>query len=232
MSDLHYRSDLFPGSRLAAVLDALRGFAPDVLLFGGDTVFDAETLAEIPPLLARFAAVAPCRCAVTGNWEQGKVWIPKSEWREIFGSGGVKLLLNDFCRLPWLDLYGGEDPAHGEPAWPAADRWREGTVRIFFTHRPDTAVLAECSGCGFHGAFAGHTHGGQWRLPFFGALCTHSLYGRRFDSGVFFRRGGERWLIVGRGLGEGGRAGRLFCRRELVLAEFDADAAPGKEGGR
>ena len=222
VSDLHYRAERFSAFRLDALLGELRSFAPDLMLIGGDAVSDADTMDEIPPLLARFAALAPACCAVTGNWEQGKAWIPKAEWRAFFRSGGVELLLNDFFRLPWLDLFGSEDPARGNPAWPAGDGWRENTARVFVSHRPDTSILAEGRGSGFHLAFAGHTHAGQWRLPFFGALCTHSLYGRRFDSGCFESCASGARLIVGRGLGEGSLPGRFRCRRELVLVEFTA----------
>ena len=225
VSDLHYRADRYPAYRIDALLDELRAFAPDLLLFGGDMVRDADTMDEIPPLLARFAALAPACCAVTGNWEQGKSWIPKAEWRAFFRSGGVELLLNDFFRLPWLDLFGSEDPARGDPAWPVGGEWREDTLRAYFAHRPDTAILAEGRGSGFHLAFAGHTHAGQWRLPFLGALCPHSLYGRRFDSGCFESRAAGAHLIVGRGVGEGSVPGRFRCRREAVLVEF---AAPGE----
>ena len=227
VSDLHYRAASFPAQRLDAILKAIGDFSPDLILFGGDTVFDAETLDEIPPLLERFAALAPFRCAVTGNWEQGKTWIPKREWRSIFLDGGVELLLNERFRLPWLDLYGAEDPARGELALPSEEDWEAGKLRIFLTHRPDTAIIAEGRGCVFHLAFTGHTHGGQWRLPLVGALWSHSLYGRRFDSGCFGNRESGARLIVGRGLGEGSLPWRFLCSRELVLAEF---AAPGAGG--
>ena len=223
VSDLHYRADLCPEFRIDALLRELRSFTPDLLLLGGDMIFDTDTLEEIPPLLARFAAAAPVCCAVTGNWEQGKTWISKAEWRAFFRSGGFELLLNDHFRLPWLDLYGSEDPARGNPEWPAETEWRPGTTRVFFTHRPDTVILAEGRGSGFHLAFAGHTHAGQWRLPLVGALCTHSLYGRRFDSGCFESRASGTYLIVGRGVGEGTMLGRFRCRREAVLVEFVAD---------
>ena len=223
LSDLHYRADRCPEFRIEALLDELRAFSPDLLLLGGDLIFDADTMEEIPPLLARFAALAPGCCAVTGNWEQGKTWITKAEWRAFFRSGGVELLLNDFFRLPWLDLYGSEDPARGDPAWPAGDGWRADALRVFLTHRPDTAILAEGRGSGFDLAFAGHTHAGQWRLPLVGAICTHSLYGRRFDSGCFESPASGARLIVGRGVGEGTFLGRFRCRREAVLVEFTAD---------
>jgi predicted MPP superfamily phosphohydrolase len=67
----------------------------------------------------------------------------------------------------------------------------------------------------------GHTHGGQLRLPFYGAITTSSMYGKRYASGLF-EEGGTT-MYISRGLGfEGGgmpRA-RFLCRPEIVSIEL------------
>lgn len=68
---------------------------------------------------------------------------------------------------------------------------------------------------------AGHTHGGQVRLPFIGPLLTFSGVPRDWAAGVTQLEGG-RTLIVSRGTGmERGRAPRLRfnCRPELVIVD-------------
>lgn len=65
---------------------------------------------------------------------------------------------------------------------------------------------------------AGHTHGGQIRLPFFGALVTSSEYGKRYEMGLY--REGETHLYVARGLGMEGKGApraRFLCPPEIVL---------------
>jgi predicted MPP superfamily phosphohydrolase len=69
---------------------------------------------------------------------------------------------------------------------------------------------------------SGHTHGGQVRVPGFGALVTGSLYGKRFEAGRI--QVGSMILYVTRGLGLEGAAAprlRLFCRPEMVLWEIN-----------
>ena len=46
---------------------------------------------------------------------------------------------------------------------------------------------------------AGHTHGGQLRLPVFGALVTASSFGKRYEMGAY--REGRTVLYVSRGIG-------------------------------
>ena len=65
---------------------------------------------------------------------------------------------------------------------------------------------------------AGHTHGGQIRLPFYGAIVTASMYGKRYEAG--FYEEGRTTLYVNRGLGfEGGYAPRIrfFCPPEITV---------------
>lgn len=45
----------------------------------------------------------------------------------------------------------------------------------------------------------GHTHGGQIRLPFFGALITSSDLGKRYEAGRYQQN--NTTLYVSRGLG-------------------------------
>ena len=69
---------------------------------------------------------------------------------------------------------------------------------------------------------AGHTHGGQVQVPWFGPIMTLSLVPRRWASGTT-RLDGGRTLIVSRGIGmERGFAPRLrfFCRPQLVIVDL------------
>jgi uncharacterized protein len=92
----------------------------------------------------------------------------------------------------------------------------EKLVNILLYHSPDLAPNA--------GQFAvdlqlsGHTHGGQVRVPLFGALFTGSLYGRLFQAGRYLVN--NMTLYISRGLGlEGASAPRVrfFCRPEIIL---------------
>jgi predicted MPP superfamily phosphohydrolase len=68
---------------------------------------------------------------------------------------------------------------------------------------------------------AGHTHGGQVRLPFIGPLVTFSRVPRAWAAGLT-RLSEDRTLIVSRGVGmERMDAPRLrfLCRPEIVVID-------------
>ena len=91
---------------------------------------------------------------------------------------------------------------------------------LFLYHTPDAILEAAETGrvdlyC------AGHTHGGQVALPFYGALVTLSKFGKKYESGL--HREGRTWLYVTRGIGmEGDPAPRVryFARTEVTVIEL------------
>ncbi|MBW4496498.1 MAG: metallophosphoesterase [Oscillatoria princeps RMCB-10] len=88
---------------------------------------------------------------------------------------------------------------------------------IALGHRPDFAL----SDIRADLLVAGHTHGGQVRLPFIGPIITFSKVPRQWAAGVT-KLPGNRTLVVSRGIGmERGNAPRLrfLCRPELVVIE-------------
>lgn len=87
---------------------------------------------------------------------------------------------------------------------------------ILLYHSPDIAPALASSGINLQ--LSGHTHGGQVRLPLFGALMTGSLYGRALQSGRYTL--GKLTLYITRGLGlEGAGAPRIrfLCPPEVTI---------------
>jgi len=66
----------------------------------------------------------------------------------------------------------------------------------------------------------GHTHGGQVRIPLFGAVKTSSRFRKRFERGLYRHRKTGTWMFVSSGVGVTGIAMRLFCPPEALIIEF------------
>lgn len=89
-------------------------------------------------------------------------------------------------------------------------------LKILLYHTPDLALQAAAK---FDFYFAGHTHGGQIALPFYGAVLTSSIFGRKYASGLFDIGNGSQ-MYVNRGLGfEGGNTprARFLARPEISV---------------
>ncbi len=90
-------------------------------------------------------------------------------------------------------------------------------LRLGLTHSPEPRVLDEFAGDGYDLVLAGHTHGGQLRLPGYGAIVTNCGIDRSRARGAS-RWGAHMWLHVSAGLGTSPTAPvRFACPPEASL---------------
>jgi len=188
------------------------------LLFGGDLCRHltdlSGALAALGQLRARRGAFA-----IPGNRERAHSWLPPNFWPTRFAQAGFRFLLNEAVDLGPLALAGLDDPRHGQPDPTVLEPWQNaGKPLLTLWHSPDGPAGADGQFLGDL-VLAGHTHGGQIRLPLIGPLYTSSGYGRQFDCGWFERTDGTR-LCVTTGCGETGTdlfRRRLLCPPEIVV---------------
>lgn len=97
----------------------------------------------------------------------------------------------------------------------------EGYLVMSLLHLPRR--LHQLPTAGVHVAFAGHTHGGQIRVPGYGALITDSELPRREASGLIQRNGTT--IHVSRGLSADPKTNfRLFCPPAATIVEIEHGA--------
>jgi predicted MPP superfamily phosphohydrolase len=155
------------------------------------------------------------RTALTGHG-----WRDLSNRRDSLTVAGTTIAFAgvDDPHLEYDDL-----AAVSGPADPAAD------LRMGVTHAPYLRVLDQFAGDGYDAVLAGHTHGGQLRVPFRGALVTNCDLDTARARGLHRHPADEpaAWLHVSAGLGTSPYAPvRFCCRPEATLLTLTAvDAA-------
>ncbi len=171
----------------------------DLLLIGGDT-YDEHT-PSLDVVTATLEKLPGPKIAVLGNhehWSRRK--FPLRQGVKALEDAGVHVLVDDWTQVGGLKIHGldwREDP-RSYPAVADAD--------VVLVHSPDAFQTAQ------RGLYlAGHTHGGQFCLPFNVAVYTNSHFG--YTWGLYERE--DAAMYVTRGFGE--MLPRLFCRREVVL---------------
>lgn len=121
---------------------------------------------------------------------------------DIVGLADPHLGLDDASRIDWTP-----------PASPVA-------LRLGIVHAPYLRALDVFDRHGFHLALAGHTHGGQVRLPGVGALVVNCDLPLRQSRGAS-RHGSALHLHVSAGLGQSRYAPiRFACRPEATLLDL------------
>jgi hypothetical protein len=122
----------------------------------------------------------------------------------------------DLEGLP-VELLGLDDAHIRQHDLRVVPRRAPGRFGFAVMHSPDAAP--EAVACGYPLVVAGHTHGGQVRLPLVGALVTNSHLPRRVVSGLL--RLGDGLVHVSPGLGTSKYAPfRFLCPPEATMLEL------------
>lgn len=201
LSDIHVAGPDMPPERLERIVGDLNRLKPDLILIAGDLVSEkrsathiytpAEVVAPLGGLRAPLGVVV-----APGNHDH---WFRPDALRGELEKRGLRVLQNDAVKLGPLIVGGVDDDYSGHDDVPATlaamDRLGAG-VPLLLTHSPD--VVPDLSRP-VAAVFAGHTHCGQIRFPFAGALTYVSRYGDRFACGDIDDKGQR--VFVGAGLG-------------------------------
>ncbi len=188
---------------------------PDVICLTGDIIDNVNCIPWLPellgPLQARFG-----KFYCLGNHD--KRARDEANLRSVIESTGfkragnrwqeVEIRHNSFYlagnELPWFE--GAESLPDGVELFP----------KVVLSHSPDQYFWAQSKAVDL--MLAGHTHGGQIRLPFIGPIVTSSRHGVRFASGTFVNNG--TIMHVSRGLSADDPI-RWNCPPELAIIKVN-----------
>lgn len=206
LTDLHTLGLGRPERRL---LDLLAAEKPDLIVITGDVTNNDGRIEDSRALLERLHAPLGV-WMVRGNWE---LWRPAENAGEFFRSLGIHYLLNENAQLPdGLWLVGLDDPRAGQPD---PERARAGVpagaYTITLVHAP---VIFDELVTHTNLVLAGHTHGGQVRLPFLPPLWLPGGTGDYVQG--WYAKAGTR-MYVSRGIGMSVLPVRFLCRPELTI---------------
>jgi predicted MPP superfamily phosphohydrolase len=205
-TDLHHKGDR---SYLLSIVDKINALSPDFVCFTGDLIEDGMHLPEALELLRKIKSPI---YGVPGNHDY---WakVEFGSIGECFASNGGAFMLDE--RVPTKDgkfmIVGASSISfRGEPKGPVA-----GTKSILLMHYP--AWVNKLAGRSYDLILAGHSHGGQIRIPFYGPIFVP--FGvEQYDMGWFETNSGP--LYVNPGLGWFPVPIRFNCRPELTVFEI------------
>lgn len=203
------------------VFDRIAARRPDLILFLGDylQVGGDDFRRERESLRAQIARLSPPlgMFAVSGDVDQGGA-------NAVFAGTPVQVIDDRHVELPDLPLR-IEGLGRMRSRAPFLDgavvrRLRDERYTIVVGHAPDYMLSVVRDGLAVDALLlAGHTHGGQVCLPWFGPLMTLSAVPRWLGGGGVFRRG-DAWLCCSRGIGmerDDAPRIRFWCRPQLVF---------------
>jgi predicted MPP superfamily phosphohydrolase len=237
LSDLHLT---VTDSRRVEFLERLATEPVDMVVLTGDMLGEPGGLDPVLACLGRFRP----RLGAVAVLGSNDYWAPRfrspltyflgpssrrhrssgrNPWRELVAgleARGWTVLSNRRGRLGDIELAGMDDPhiRRDDPAVAVPPNGQGPRLRVGVVHSPYRHALDAFERNGYPLLLAGHTHGGQVRLPGVGALVTNCDLPRTRVRGL--SRWGESWLHVSAGLGTSKYAPfRFACRPEASLLE-------------
>lgn len=198
---------------------------PDIIVITGD-LFDGkdEDFSLCFDLIKKIVKFAPVYY-VTGNHE--KSIKEYKELKQHLEELGVTVLEDEMVSIEKdgesISLIGIQDlNFHKNKDTKSVINRIQGLMKkdiysILLSHRPER--FEEYISCNVDLVFTGHTHGGQFRIPFIGGIyAPHQGFFPKYDAGIYTKN--NTTMIVNRGLGQSSIPLRFNNNPEIVLVEL------------
>jgi predicted MPP superfamily phosphohydrolase len=210
LTDLHTYG---PGRVEREVLSLVAAERPDLIVITGDLISSIDAYEGCREVLRGLHAPLGV-WVVRGNHE---IWAPVKNERGYFKSEGATLLVNESIEVAegvWIA--GFDDAFAGSPdlARTLANIPQD-AFKVALFHSPEffDRVAGSCDV-----ALAGHTHGGQVRLPLLNPFWLPPSCGRYVDG--WYEQKGSR-MYVSRGIGTSIAPVRFLCRPEIAVITLE-----------
>ncbi len=215
ISDLHNKEF---GSNSKRLLDKVRNEKPNVIVITGDIVDRNRTNIDIALEFVKGAVEIAPVFYVSGNHEYS---ISNNDWNKLMQNmeaSGVILMDNKTIEIGddngfYFVGLGEQNLTDGTLQTLISDLNPE-KLKILLAHEPQNLKLYSQTKVDLF--FAGHAHGGQFRLPFVGGLIApnQGLF-PKYTAGTY--RENQTTMVVSRGLGNSVIPVRIFNRPEIVI---------------
>ena len=218
-SDFHIRPN--QEKRLKKVVKMINEQNPDVVLSVGDFVNGHKEKSTMPiekitnelkNVRSKYGFYT-----VLGNHDW---YIYGERVTKSLEDNGIKVLANNNTYFEWNNkkvyIAGVEDfNTRHALVWKALDGVENPTILL--SHSPDIFPRVKEN---VNLTLSGHLHGGQIRIPLFGAIMAPSGYGDSYSKGKVIVENGKK-MIVTRGIGNSILNIRFCCLPEIVVIEFE-----------
>jgi len=223
LSDFHLKKHDY--KRLSKIVSLVNKQQPDMVFMGGDFAkgHNIKNTMNMDIAAQRLNLINAPLYTVLGNHDW---WSNGEEITSALKRNGITVLENSAVRTivkrRYVDVVGIADlKTRGPNIERALSRTR--MPRIVLTHNPDIYydIMEDVSLI-----LAGHTHGGQFIIPFTPPLFVPSKFGSQFASGLISTTHNK--MIITKGLGTSVFPARFNCKPEIVVVDFVVPGAGNK----
>ena len=210
VSDFHIGKH--DGLRLQKIIRMINLQKPDLVLSGGDYIkgYSDKDSMSVQKIAEELSKIKAPIITVLGNHD---INFDKYSVKKALEENGIIVLDNSCTQYENISVCGVGDKKVNPSQISLALENADG-IKILLSHTPDIYYTVKEK---VDLILAGHVHGGQVRIPFFGALICPSELGTKFACGDFNET--QNRMIVTKGLGTSILNVRFCDIPEIVVIE-------------
>ena len=216
-SDFHIKP--YQNKKLNKIVQMINNENPDIVLSTGDFVAGHT---KYPTLssdnIVKSLSSIKTKYGFYTSLGNHDAWYGINNIKKALQKSNIKILQNENVALKinkkTIYIAGIEDLKTGNPDINKALKHTKNPI-ILLTHTPDVFPKVPKR---VNLTLAGHTHGGQIRLPLFGAIYTASNYREKYIQGYINED--NKKMFVTRGIGMSVLPFRFNCAPEINIIEF------------
>lgn len=205
---------------LEKVVKKINTLNPDIVVFTGDLIDNASKYKDLNKVSDALAQIK-CKVgkyAIYGNHDYGGGAV--RYYSDIMNKAGFTVLKNDSVSIDFkgkkINIFGGDDALMGNHnAEKTMEKVNKDETNILLLHEPD--LIDKYKNYPIDLALAGHSHGGQVYIPFYGPIKKNEL-AKKYSKGMYqINNSFKTSLYVSSGLGNTKVPFRLFNIPEIVV---------------
>lgn len=196
--------EFFSLKELEEVVEKINTTSPDIVIFTGDLIDKASEYKDISKISGILHKIKSTygKYAIYGNHDYGGGAV--KHYNSIMTEGGFKILKNSSASIKIgsndIKLFGADDKLMGEYNLKTTlKNLSQNDINLLLIHEPD--LIDDFKSYPIDLAFAGHSHGGQVYLPFYGPL-KKTVLAQKYTHGFYSIENKRKTkLYVNTGLG-------------------------------
>ncbi|WP_252247153.1 metallophosphoesterase [Clostridium sp. ZBS4] len=225
ISDIHL-GEYYTIDKLEKLVNKVNSQNADIIVFTGDlfdNVSKFEDTSKVAPILKKLNAKIG-KYAIYGNHDYGGG--AKNIYKNVMEDSGFKILVNDQANVKLdsgktISILGLDDALLGNPdVEKTARNIKENNYNLLLLHEPDLSDKFVSYNIDL--ILAGHSHGGQVKIPFLGEIVTPPLAEKYKDGLYNLNTQRNTQLYVNSGIGNTKMPFRFMNVPEVSIFEIKA----------
>ncbi|MEW5818794.1 MAG: metallophosphoesterase [Cyanobacteriota bacterium] len=225
LADVHAGSPFIDDSKLEKIVELVNKQKPDLILLLGDDVIHGVKGGKFiePQITAAYYSKLKSKYGIISVLGNHDWWYNGKKVRKALINNNIDVLENDYRIISHNNksfiVAGLADlDTQNPPVKEFINSITTSNPVILLSHNPDIfpEVTEKISL-----TLAGHTHGGQVIIPFYGSKVVPSKYGNRYARGHIVEEG--KHLFVSSGIGTSILPIRFNCPPEIVVLTLESN---------